>query len=102
MRGYGGYYDGEYDYDEFDGYSGAVATTPDTPGLPKALDMDYMDYSGLEIVYQSTSENTEVLLNTDGKLLICDACGDIYDYNDWTEVFGEIDGAAAKTTALVI
>jgi hypothetical protein len=72
----------------------AVGTTVDNrdvPNPPIPLDIDYMVYSEMEVVYQSP-KNMEVLSDTDGKLWVCDDAGDIYDYAEFTEAYGEIDG----------
>ncbi|RLA51067.1 MAG: hypothetical protein DRR42_11340 [Gammaproteobacteria bacterium] len=97
-EGFRGYYEGFDEYNDIYDFNTSeiveVSTSvgnQDILNAPKALTMDYMEYAELEVVYQSPS-NVEVLLGTDGKLLVCDANGDIYDYTEYTETYGEVDG----------
>ena len=49
-------------------------------------------------MYQVMGDNLEVLLDKEGKLWVCDALGDMYDYNAYIEVFGEIDASPTAAT----
>jgi hypothetical protein len=107
--GYGGYapgYRNGYPYwDEYDdaydtvygGLGTAVALTQlaeDVPDLPLPVVMSTADQYNMEVVYNGKG-NTEVLLDTDGHLYICDAKGDVYDYEEYTETFGDVGAPTA-------
>jgi hypothetical protein len=92
----GGYSEGFRDYyTDYDKYYdtvevGASVDNRDVPNAPEPLVIDYIDYSQFDVVYQSPL-NIEVMLAPDGRLLVCDTTGDIYDYGEYTEAYGEID-----------
>ena len=109
--GYGGYddtYDNPYDpygYDDFDSYSGAVevgTSVDDNEGLLTALEeltIDDQAFEKLQLIYTATRDNTEVFQTPEGKLVICETAGDMYDYEDYTAIFGEIDAVGGTTPA---
>jgi hypothetical protein len=96
-RGYGGY----DDWDDWDAYYGLnnndippVGTSIDTaddPHTPKAVIFPAAKTNRMEVVYASPS-NVEVMMCDEGKLWVCDESGDMYDYEEYTETYGEIDG----------
>lgn len=101
--GYGGYsgqqqgFDSYYDsYDDVDIYEAVEVGTAvdDSPNAPTPVSVTYEDYADLDVVYQSP-QNIEILMDTDGKLLLCDNHGDVYDYAEYCEAFGQLDGAQA-------
>ena len=98
---YGNFWDDNVDYHDYiDIYE--TEQVNDIPNAPKALDIDYVDYVDFDIVYQSTAKNMEVLLNDEGRLLVVDAKGDVYDYAEYTEAFGEIDGTKELSVIALI
>ncbi len=99
QQGFQDYYD---DYDKFNNIQDVAvgAAVDNTPPTLTPLEYDYMEYAEFEIVYQSPA-NVEVLLSPGGRLLVCDKSGEVYDYNDYTEVFGEVD-CTQSTPALIL
>lgn len=102
-NGYGGYGAGprtefarwnDYDDDPY-GYDYRA----DVPKLPKPTTKKFTleDQYKMEIVYNGT-DNIEVLMDSDGKLWVCDTNGDLFDYQEYTETYGEIDGVLAFTS----
>jgi len=99
QRGYGNWQDGIYDeydndYNDDDLVPGIVAqyAADDIPLLPAPIPSALADdaYLTMEVVYQATADNCEVMLDLEGKLWICDEKGDMYDYQEYTEAYGEI------------
>lgn len=92
-RGYGGYAynweDGVYDDYDDDLYG---STPVDIPSLPAPVPGHIADteYHNMEQIYSSL-DNREVMLATDGGLWVCDAAGDMYDYEEYTTAYGEIE-----------
>lgn len=87
---YDGYGSDWWDNDDIYADGTPVETIVDNVDTPKSLiplEIDAVDYNKLEIVHQTT--NAEVMLGPDGQLLICDSIGDVYDYQEYTEVMGE-------------
>ena len=102
QQGFRDTYDDYYDiYDEVVEV-GAAVDAHDIPNAPKALDIDFMEYSGFEIVYQATTDNVEVLLDLTGRLIVCDSEGECYDYAEYTEAFGEVDGKPTANPAVIV
>ena len=94
----GGYGYNHWDeYDEMDQFEGFRSHPPialtqlseDLPELPIPLIMSTQEQYDMEVVYTGKG-NTEVLLDAFGQLYICDAKGDVYDYEDYTEAFGDV------------
>lgn len=99
-NGYGGYGAGPQtqfarwnDYDDDDDVYERAYGYSDVPKLPKptAKTVTLEDQYSMEIVYNGT-DNTEVLLDKEGKLWVCDSTGEVYDYQEYTEAYGELDG----------
>jgi len=107
-NGYGGYGAGprtEFarwnDDDEWGntyGYDYRAEAT-DVPKLPKPTTKKFTleDQYSMEIVYNGV-DNTEVLMDSDGKLWVCDSAGDLFDYQEYTETYGELNGVLAFTS----
>jgi len=97
FRGYGGYYD--YDEEENDYYVsswgvGNTVDTNDSPFTPKATEsLNDAPELFMELVYSAKDENVEVYLDDDGKLWVCDENNKLYDYQEYTEAYGEIDAS---------
>lgn len=103
---YDDYYDGfrktshwntwDYRYDEEDDSylpAGPVASSvehDDSPDTAKRM-IDYEDISYMDVVYHSDREQLDVLQDDDGTLWVCDVYGAIYSYEEYTELYGEID-----------
>ena len=103
-NGYGGDYIRDWDdyYKSFNGGCddadfvevGTPVDTADTFEAPTALELDYEEYALFEVVWQS-KDNIEVLLNAAGQLIVCNEIGETYDYGEYTEAYGEVDGITA-------
>ena len=59
--------------------------------LPLPVHFSAAEKAKMEVVYQETSSFIEVMSDTHGGLWVCDADGAMYDYNAFTEAYGEID-----------
>jgi hypothetical protein len=78
------------DDDEDDETDGVVSEVTDLPPIPKPIEVHHSAYLNMETVWQSTKENIEVMLDLEGRLWVCDERGEMYDYQEYTQVYGEI------------
>lgn len=98
-RGYGGVWDAYDDWDSIyhgldyddDPAGGAAVDTADDPHAPKPVKLSNKKLQAMEVVYNSP-KNMEVMLDDENKLWVCDDAGDMYEYEEYTAVYGEIDG----------
>jgi hypothetical protein len=70
---------GLYDYQDQNSPMGSAAL-----GGLKAVKHSFTDYNAMDIVYQADN-NMEVLSDANGILWVCDAKGDLYDYQEYTD-----------------
>jgi hypothetical protein len=107
VRGFRGYQGSDYGYpyedDVYDdvygnGYGSPVMDmglqqltqqAADIPELPIPLSFTTAEVYNMEVVYNGTG-NVEVLLDETGSLYVCDAKGDVYVYDEYTEAFGDV------------
>jgi len=89
---YKDYDDNDYDYNKV-GSTVVGDGDTDIPNIPQPLNSMYSDdsYLDMDLVYQSPL-NMEVLSDNEGRLWVCDEKGDMYDYAEYTEAYGEVDG----------
>jgi hypothetical protein len=106
-RGYGGYgsYDPYYDemYDDFsfkpEAPEKSYKETTDYSDVLTPLnylDEGYPEIRNLDVLYTSTSGEMEVLLDNQTNALYVELdTGELYHYDEFTDVFGEIDAPAS-------
>ena len=57
--------------------------------------MSHQEIMDMDTVYTSL-DNTDVLMDAEGNLWVADTFGEIYDYDEYTEIYGEIDDHLQK------
>lgn len=92
------------DWDEDEYYAawglGGYDDTPKLPApvasesvrAPAPVDNPQVRPADMEVVYQSPTQNIDVLQDKEGKLWVWDEAADLYPYDEFTEYYGEIDG----------
>lgn len=96
-NGYENTYDDPFYFDDYDEFSEVddEVDTGDVPVTPDPVEIGTAQYRGMDIVYSATTDNIDVLSDKNGQLFVCDEDGELYDYDSYTEVYGEIGGTAA-------
>ena len=108
FRREGGYAWSDDDWDTFynlDSYEatpvGPAVDANDSPDLPKPVMLNEKTYLDMETIYASPT-NIEVMIDESGKLWVCDESGDMYDYEEYTTAYGEVDGDVVRTSHHVL
>lgn len=92
----------EDDYDDVEPVetSYPVVTQQDAPIAPKRTVFSNKELEEMEIIFMSP-DYIEVMCDPKGQLWVCDERGDMYNYEAYTEVYGEIASEAYATATYI-
>lgn len=108
-RGNWDYWDDEDTYAAYEDVDGDTddpvvdvhSRVSDSPNVPTPIKFTNQALMDMEIIYSSPS-NMEVMCDPSGMLWVCDVDGEMYNYEEWTEAYGEVDGDTYSATTIPI
>ena len=90
-----------YNGDDDDAPLDTAVDVNDPPDFPRPIAVSENAYLNMDTIYSSPL-NIEVMVDETGRLWVCDEAGDLYDYEEYTAAYGEVDGDVIRGKQVIL